>query len=150
MSHFQLSNPADGNSAFDFMALLGRCMGNFKIIERVIAAFRDVGANDLNQLQSAMEIEDYGAFVEIAHRFKGAACNVSAIGLSSLLLQAEQSGRARDRAEVQRIMAALHLEWGYFKKVVNVFAPELTNATHGLVEQSRSNLSEKRHACSSC
>ena len=111
------------------------------MIERVIAAFHDVGASDLNQLQSAMESEDYGAVVEIAHRFKGAASNVSAIGLSTLLLQAEHAGRENDLAEIQRIVAEIHLEWGRFGKVVNTFAPETTNAARNLVGPSNTILS---------
>ncbi len=45
------SNSADGAPAVDFMALLGRCLGNFRIVERAVATFRDAGRSDLNQLQ---------------------------------------------------------------------------------------------------
>ena len=79
MSDSKFSNSADGAQAVDFMALLGRCLGNFKIVERVIETFRDTGMSDLDQLRTAAEVGDFASIVEISHRLKGAASNVSAV-----------------------------------------------------------------------
>ena len=58
------------------MALLGRCLGNFKMVEKVLATFRETGLSELNQLEDAMNGSDYQAVEEISHRFKGSASNV--------------------------------------------------------------------------
>src|SRR5579872_3307599 len=56
--------------AVDIMALLGRCLGNFELIVRVLARFRKTGGADLEQLGGAVERSDFAAVVEISHRFK--------------------------------------------------------------------------------
>jgi HPt (histidine-containing phosphotransfer) domain-containing protein len=131
------------------MALLGRCLGNFKIVERVIATFQETGRSDLDQLQMAVEQTDYAAVVEIAHRFKGAASNVSAVGLSKALLRAEVAGREVDHPELVKILADLQSEWDIFMRFAHAFAPATSSAKHGSVIPTQ-DTSEKRHACASC
>jgi len=133
----------------DFMALLGRCLGNFQIVERVITTFRDTGRSDLNQLQLAMERGDFAAVVEVSHRFKGAASNVSAVGLAKLLIRAELSGREQDHVELKRILADLQPEWEAFMNFAQTFAPAKTTIKHGPVVQTQ-DTSETRHACAGC
>lgn len=123
MSHPELSNSTNEVPAVDFMALLGRCMGNFKMVERVIATFRDTGMTYLDQLQMAIEEGDFSAVEEISHRFKGAASNVSATGLTKLLFQAEQAGQKQNQAELLLILADLQLDWDEFLKFAQAFAP---------------------------
>lgn len=149
MSHAELSNSTDGASTVDFMSLLGRCLGNFKIVERAIATFRDAGWSDLNQLQAALEQEDFEAIVEISHRFKGAASNVSAVGLSKILLFAEQAGRERNRDDLARIMAELSMAWDGFQRVVNALAPGASESAGDPFEQVIG-VSETSHACARC
>ncbi len=143
------SNSADGAPAVDFMALLGRCLGNFRIVERAVATFRDAGRSDLNQLQIAIAGGDYAAVVEISHRFKGAASNVSALGLTKLLIRAELSGQEQDLSELTRILADLQVEWESIMCFVDAFAPASTAVEHGTVVQTQ-DTSEARHACAGC
>ena len=147
MSYSPLSNPADSGPAVDFMALLGRCLGNFKIVERVIATFRDTGKSDLNQLQMAIQNGDLAAVVEISHRFKGAASNVSAGGLVELLMRTELSGREQDHGELTQILVELQSEWDAFLRFAQVFAP--TPMKHDAAGQTKDIL-ETRHACTGC
>ena len=149
MSHSNLSNSADAGPAVDFMALLGRCLGNFKIVERVIATFRDTGKSDLDQLQAAIEGGDFTAVVEISHRFNGAASNVSAVGLAKLLIQAELSGKEQDHAELTRILAELQSEWQAFLGFAKAFAP-MTNDTKHIPVGLTQKIAETRHACAGC
>jgi HPt (histidine-containing phosphotransfer) domain-containing protein len=74
----------------------------------------------------ALEREDFAAVVEIAHRFKGAASNVSAVGLAKLLIQAELSGQEQDQDELARIFSDLQSEWDAFIGFARVFAPTTT------------------------
>jgi HPt (histidine-containing phosphotransfer) domain-containing protein len=149
MSHSDLSNPAKEAPAVDFLSLLGRCLGNFKIVELVIATFRDTGKSDLNQLQMAVVVGDYPAVVEIAHRFKGAASNVSATGLAKLLVHAELFGREQNHSELMRIVAELQSEWEAFLKFAQVFAPAATTAKPRTAMQCQET-SETRHARAGC
>jgi len=149
MSHSKLSNSTESAPAIDFMALLGRCLGNFKIVERVIATFRDTGRSDLNQLQTAIETGDLSVVVEISHRLKGAASNVSATGLTKLLIRAELSGREKDHPELSRILADLKSEWQAFMSFAQVFAPTTAGTELSSIVQTQDIL-EARHACASC
>lgn len=149
MSQSNPSNSADGAPAVDFMALLGRCLGNFKILERVIATFRDTGKSDLDQLQIAIDGGDFAAVVEISHRFKGAASNVSATALTKLLIRAELSGREQDRTELMGILTDLQSEWETFLNFAQVFAPATTATKNNSVVQVQEVL-ETRHACAGC
>lgn len=149
MSHYELSNSTDGVSSVDFMSLLGRCLGNFKIVERAIATFRDAGWTDLSQLQAALEQQNFEAVVEISHRFKGAASNVSAVGLAKLLLAAENAGRERDHGALTRIMVDLRTAWEGFQRVVDALAPKANDLPPSSFE-GQSVVSEAGHACARC
>ncbi len=149
MTHSQPSNSTDTDPAIDFMSLLGRCLGNFKILERVLVTFRDTGWSDLNQLEAAIERSDYQVVVDISHRFKGAASNVSATAFTKLLMQAEQFGHERDHFELTRILGELRSEWEAIRRYVQVFAPA-TNALTLDSPTSTNEISETRHACAGC
>ena len=149
MSQSNLSNPTDEAPAVDFVALLGRCLGNFKIVERVITTFRDSGWSDLNQLQEALEQADYQSVVEISHRFKGAASNVSATRLAKLLAQSEQFGKEKDHSELTWILVEIHSEWEAFKQFAQVFAPATNTVKTDSVKKTLA-ISEIRHARADC
>ena len=145
MSHPEPSNSAAEPPAVDFMALLGRCLGNFKIVERVIATFAETGRSDFDHLQIAVEGGDYSAVVEISHRFKGAASNVSATGLTKLLIRAELAGREQDQRKLMQTLAELQSEWDVFMRFAKAFAPSLSTEHDPVVQMQ--DITETRHAC---
>ena len=149
MSHSELTNPEGGRPAVDFMALLGRCLGNFKIVERVLATFRDTGWADLNQLQTSLEASDFQAVIEISHRFKGAASNVSATGLHEFLIQAERLGHEQNSVELMNVLVQLRLEWDIFLRFAQVFAPAADAVSHDPVKQTEKPW-ERQHAGAGC
>ena len=130
MSHSESANLAGSVPAIDLMSLLGRCLGNFKMVERVLAAFRDTGLSDLNQLQEALEDSNFQEVTEISHRFKGSAGNVSAKGLHELLTKAEQLGREQNSIELTKVLEQLQSEWMAFERYAQVFAPRATLRSH--------------------
>lgn len=111
------------NAAVDVMALLGRCLGNFELIVRVLARFRMTGGTDLEQLGHAIERSDFAAVVEIAHRFKGAAGNISAGGLHRIAAGMEQFGQENNAAGLPGLLSQLRTEWQEFLKFADAFAP---------------------------
>ena len=109
--------------AVDFMALLGRCLGNFKMLERVLKAFGESGLADLKQLQDAIETSDLKTAAEISHRFKGSAGNVSATELHKLAMQSEEFAREGNQGELRRAYEQLRIEWADFERFAQVFVP---------------------------
>ena len=144
MSYSHNSNPLVDVPAVDFIGLLGRCLGNLKIVERVLATFLETGSSDLSQLQIASDNADFAAAVEIAHRFKGSASNVSAKGLTELLIDAERFGHDCDQAELSRTLQAMWIEWEAVRRFAQAFVPSANDS----LKQPHGSL-EARHACAS-
>jgi HPt (histidine-containing phosphotransfer) domain-containing protein len=112
----QTPHTTNGAPAVDMPALLGRCLGNFKMAERVVSMFRAEGPADLAALSDAIETADFDAAVQAAHRLHGAAANVSAAGLRDVLKTAERLAREKNRNELLMILGRLHAEWDEFER----------------------------------
>lgn len=149
MNISEFSNSTDEAQSVDFLALLGRCLGNFKILERVLVKFHETGWADLNQLQSAIEESNFQLVVDVAHRFKGAASNVSAVVLTKILSEIEQLGIEEKRAELTPALEELRTEWHTFLQFVKAMAPSVGEMEPSSVN-SKSEISEARHACAGC
>jgi HPt (histidine-containing phosphotransfer) domain-containing protein len=109
--------------AIEMMSLLGRCLGNIDLILRVLSSFRNAGRVDLARLEQAIERADFETIVEVAHRFKGAAGNVSAPGLRKIAVSLEQFGRERNGAAVELALTQFRSEWEEFVRCADAFAP---------------------------
>lgn len=123
MSPSQTTAAPNSKPAIDLASLLGRCLGNFKMVERVLTAFRNAGRVDLSQLQTAIESDDFTEIAEVAHRFKGSASNVSATVLQEILAQVEHLGRDKNSEPLSSLLEQLKAEWSSFETYAQVFAP---------------------------
>ena len=130
MSTNVAADTAIRSPAVDFMGLLGRCLGNFKMVERVLGAFREAGLADLQQLQVVLENCDFKTAAEIAHRFKGAAGNVSATELHLCARQMEALALEGNGSELNVAFERLQQEWVEFERFATAFLP-------AVVEKSR-------------
>lgn len=110
-------------TTIDMMSLLGRCLGNIDLILRVLASFRNAGRVDLARLQQAVECLDFETVVEVAHRFKGAAGNVSAPGLRKIAVTMERLGRDRNGMALELALTQFRSEWEEFVRCADAFAP---------------------------
>jgi len=140
---------ADAAPAVDFIALLGRCLGNFKMVERVLAMFRETGWSDLNQLEDAVKAGDFQAVAEVSHRLKGAASNVSASGLQAVLARTEKAGLDQNAVELASDLISLREEWQSFVRFAEVFAPTDNASSAEMTKQSQNSM-EAQHACAGC
>jgi HPt (histidine-containing phosphotransfer) domain-containing protein len=138
MSSAELTNATQGEQSIDLMALLGRCLGNIKMVERVLATFRATGKSDLDQLQQAIETSDFQAISEISHRFGGSASNISALKLRELLTQTERLGREQNTAELMAVLVRLQSEWEGFERYSRAFAPTAGHVAPGATRLSHS------------
>ena len=149
MNISEFSNSENGTPSVDFLSLLGRCLGNFKILERVLVKFHETGWSDLNQLQAAIEDSDFQLVVDVAHRFKGAASNVSAMVLTRILGEIEQYGVEQKPAELAAALEELRTAWHTFLQFVQAMAPSAAGLTPNS-QKSITETSEARHACAGC
>ena len=133
-SHMSLSNHlnlAANATAVDLMSLLGRCLGNFKMVERVLVAFRESGRTDLQQLQEALDASNFQDAAEILHRFKGSAGNVSATSLHELASNAERFAREQDFDILTATFTKIESAWAEFETFAQAFSPETPTSSRG-------------------
>lgn len=123
----------DSSRVVDTAALLNRCLGNTRLVERVLTKFRETGGADIHQLQLALESSDLERVVEIAHRFKGASGNIAATHLHELSARAERLGRETNGTELWDVLQRLHSEWLNFVHYSETFlaANGSTNYSRG-------------------
>lgn len=149
MPQLQTLTDASEAPAVDVMSLLGRCLGNFQIVERVLLTFRATGAADLVQLQEAIERADFTTIADIAHRFQGSASNVSALRLRELLKRAEGLAHEESLPELLMIMSQLPLEWDAVERQCDTIAPASGSSAGGIARQL-SRPMETCHAGAGC
>lgn len=146
MSSSEVAVNSSSTQAVDTMALLGRCLGNFKMVERVLTTFRTTGATYLDELHQAIETADFPATADISHKFHGAATNVSATGLQEILKNAERLAREQCDAELRTILNRLHPAWEEFERYSQALAPASGNTSPGGTRRPSPNLLETCHA----
>lgn len=149
MSHLEFSDSAAKAPAIDLMALLGRCLGNMKMVERVLTAFRETGSADLEQLLAAFEAMNFSAMAEIAHRFKGSSSNVSAITLNELSKRVESLAKEQNSLELPDALHQLRSAWTEFERVSRAFGTPTTTRLRGLDRQKQPAL-EPSYASACC
>ncbi len=109
------AGPAEAALAvLDLGALLGRCMGDLGLAERVISKLQNRVPNDLVQLAESIGARDAGRVAELAHALKGAAANLSAEGLRGVAARLEAAGRTGSLDDAPASLAQLRREWERF------------------------------------
>jgi HPt (histidine-containing phosphotransfer) domain-containing protein len=149
MSQSEHTNEIGGEQPIELMGLLGRCLGNYKMVERVLATFRSTGRSDLERLERAINAEDFQTAADISHRFRGAASNVSATRLREVLKRSEQLSKEENRDELLMILGTLQLEWDEFERQSQSLAPLTGKGYAGQVRESQS-FRETTHAGTNC
>ena len=99
----------------DRRQLINRCLGRIELAERLITSFQTRFPNEAGQIESALAAGDEPSLVRLIHQLKGAAANVSAPALHSLLTTMEHSARNGDRTAVVESMSELYVAWDEFK-----------------------------------
>jgi HPt (histidine-containing phosphotransfer) domain-containing protein len=94
----------------DLQQLLGRCLGNLALAERCLVRFEQKLRADLEEVERAVDSQDYAALTQVAHRVKGSAATVSAISLANAAAALEDFARARDAADATAIIAQFRKE----------------------------------------
>ena len=82
--------PDDTKQAFDFEAMLARCLGKRQLVKRALHRFESVVQTDLRELQQATDGADATETACVAHRLKGASSNVSALRVQAQAAELEK------------------------------------------------------------
>ena len=105
----QSAHTAGGSVKFDEQALLARVSGDSGLMEEVIRLFRADCPARLTAIREAVEVRDAQEIRAAAHALKGAAGNLSAIGIFDAADALEQMGaesRLDETGEAWRVLDA--------------------------------------------
>ena len=97
--------------AFKYEELVSRCLGNFDLIEKVLETFERQFTADLSALDVAMDGGDATEIANLAHRMKGAACNVAAPALTQELVALEEAAGAANAYAISTAGQRIRAEW---------------------------------------
>ncbi len=90
--------------------LLARCLGNLEFAMRVLDQFRSRLAQDLSDLDQALQDRNWDLLARLAHRINGASASVSAGQLRLQAAALEHAARARRVADLPAGVERLHGE----------------------------------------
>jgi CheY-like chemotaxis protein/HPt (histidine-containing phosphotransfer) domain-containing protein len=91
-------------AVFDREALLKRLMGNQGLADRVMNAFLETAPSQLLTLRRQLDGHDAPGILREAHSLKGSAATVSAPGLRSLAVEAEDAAKAGEWSKMEGIL----------------------------------------------
>jgi HPt (histidine-containing phosphotransfer) domain-containing protein len=95
-----------------------RLMGDDKLVKTIIEAFLYDIPCQIDALRSSIEAKDASQAERLAHRIKGAAGNVAAIGLQKAAHEMEQAALAGDMKELEEKMDRLHRQFAHLKQAM--------------------------------
>jgi PAS domain S-box-containing protein len=110
---------ASATPPFDDESLMRRCMGNREFVDRMLRRFAERLPDDLAQLKSTVVAGVLDQALPLAHAFKGAAANLSAIDLQKAALELESACRKKDCEAATAAFAKLEREAGRCAKFLS-------------------------------
>ena len=101
---------------FDVDQLVRRCMGRIELAERLLKSFESRFPEDLSKIEECLREDDSPGLPRLVHQLKGAAANVSAPDLYSILARMEQAVQSDERAAAHDCVEEIHETWeGYLE-----------------------------------
>lgn len=100
--------------AINLEDLFARCMGSLDLVERVLNAFEERFEQDVNELEAALRDGQTPKVRQIAHRMKGGASNVAAVGLVRELTAVENQAASGQIECLPESLGRLRSEWVRF------------------------------------
>jgi HPt (histidine-containing phosphotransfer) domain-containing protein len=102
------------SSVIDSKALMRRCLNNLQFAERILSLFEGTCAEELTDLDRALETGDMEAVRKIAHRLQGACANAGAVDLQTCASKLRNAANEPKSGEVAARLEDLHREWQRF------------------------------------
>lgn len=96
---------------YDMEQLVRRCMGKIELAERLLKSFESRFPEDLSKIEDSLREYDSKAASRMVHQLKGAAANVSAPDLYSMLTLLEDVVRSEQYERANDCVGEIHLKW---------------------------------------
>lgn len=96
---------------FDVQQLVRRCMGRIELAERLLASYESRFPDDLFKIEACLAADDSAGLARLVHQMKGAAANVSAPALYSILSRMEQAVRDEQRETAGQCLEEVQEVW---------------------------------------
>lgn len=107
-----VQRPASFDGApIGFDELAQRCLGSIALMERLLASFDRRFPPGVEEIADSLAAGDTARLVRCAHQLKGAAANMSAPTLKTLLERIEHAARAGDLSPITGYLGELEVEW---------------------------------------
>jgi signal transduction histidine kinase/response regulator of citrate/malate metabolism/HPt (histidine-containing phosphotransfer) domain-containing protein len=104
-------------------SLVQRCTGDLEFLRELLEMFDRQADVDLDQIERSVVERDAERTVQLAHRLKGAAANLSAESLRRAAARLEDLGRRNAMDEAQRGFADLRDEREQLRRYLHEFVP---------------------------
>ena len=98
----------------DIEQLHRRCMGRIELVDRLLASFEKRFPLELMEIEEALNPLDEPRLLQLVHRLKGAAANISAPLLHGVIEQMESAIRAGQQGAAEHFVSRLQHEWERF------------------------------------
>jgi HPt (histidine-containing phosphotransfer) domain-containing protein len=106
---------AGGELPLDLQQLVHRCMGRIDLAERLLNSFENRFPTDLAQVEQCLAEGDPAKLARICHQLKGAAANISAPQLHSVMSRMEQAVRDGQNDNANRCLHEAQEAWTKFR-----------------------------------
>lgn len=104
-------------AVLEMWELLGRCLGKPELAARVLHRFQKQLADDITQIETALDSEEYEVARETVHRLKGAAANVAAHALREQAHALESALQLELADQYRLVLRGLKSEQARFEEV---------------------------------
>jgi two-component system, sensor histidine kinase and response regulator len=129
------SAPGNGNQSpptseqlkppIDLPALQKRCMGNRKLAAKLLNTFESCAEGDIAALRANISSGDARATAATAHKIKGAAANISAERVRSIIAELEKLAKADALAQTRQFVEQLDNEMDRLREYLAIAAKQL-------------------------
>lgn len=114
------TEPEVNRPSIDLDELLGRCVGRFDILGKLLASFDEMLPPQCEQLEQAIHSGDMERTKSLAHRLRGAALTVSAYNLSKCAERLETCSSHPSAEELESCLDAVRRECDRLSATVRI------------------------------
>ena len=124
------SDPKCPEEIFSVEQMLGRLDGDVALLRELVGTFQETLPEEIELLERYIAAEEVDSIILIAHRIKGAACNIGAEHMMHKALTVETTAREKKKIPVSMV-EELKAEYDMFCQTVNMIEWEMVSKKIG-------------------